>query len=395
MENWIGFQEHVTGRKRDEQGRRVLEHGVDQVGVGVASYDDEGRIRYANEAYARLVGTTRETLLGSHVREVNPEFNPDHFDGYCDEYDPGETRIHETVHERFDTGEQVPVRTTTAGIDDTTYHIGTITDITEQKPDEGRLQREVKRLDEFASIVSHDLRNPLNVAQGHLGLLAEECDSDHISPVENALERMNERITDRLTLARQGRTVNEAEPVDLEAIAQESWRNTHTGSATLETPDELTIHTDPERLRSVLENLFRNSVEHGSTSNRSQAPEDSVEHSSTGSRMKSGDSVEHSSTSPQSQAPEDSVEHVGNDVTVTVGALPTRAGFYVEDDGPGIPEADRDDVFNMGYSTATDSSGFGLTVVQENAEAHGWEVRVTNAEGGGARFEFICVEVEM
>ena len=351
VENWVGFQEDVTERKERERERAALEHGIDQVGVGVASYDDQGRIQYANEAYARLIGTTPEALTGTHIWEVNPGFDPDRFEDYWSSYDLGETRTHETLHERFDTGQQMQVRTTTTRIriDDTTYHIGTITDITEQKTRETQLQREVERLDKFAGIVSHDLRNPLNVAEGHLGLIAEECDTDHdhIDTVRNALNRMNELITDTLTLARQGRTVSETEPTDLGALAQESWRNTDTGGAVLNILDELTIHTDPERFRSVLENLFRNSA-----------------------------------------------EHAGDDVTVTVGALPDRVGFYVEDDGPGIPEADRADIFEAGYSTATDSSGFGLTIVKEIAEAHGWDTSVTEGTDGGARFEFTCVTVD-
>ena len=380
VQNWVGFQEDVTEPKERERERAALEQGVDQIGVGIANYDDWGRIRYANEAYARLVGTTSEELIGSHVWELNPEFDPDRFEDYWNSYDPGETRVHETVHERFDTGRKVAVRTTTTRvrIDDATYHIGTISDITEQKAHEAQLRREVERLDKFAGIVSHDLRNPLNVAQGHLGLIAEECDTDHerIDTVRNALERMNELITDTLTLARQGRTVNETEPTALGRIARESWRNTDTGGAVLDVPDELTIHTDPERFRSVLENLFRNSVEH----------------SPTGSRTESDDSVEHSSTSNRAE-PDDSAEHASDDVTVTVGALPDRAGFYVEDDGPGIPDTDRDDVFEAGYSTATGSSGFGLAIVTEIAEAHGWTVGVTDATDGGARFEFTGVAV--
>jgi len=64
---------------------------------------------------------------------------------------------------------------------------------------------------------------------------------------------------------------------------------------------------------------------------------------------------------------------------------------HVEDDGPGIPDADRDSVLEAGYSTAEESSGFGLTIVQQIVAAHGWAVRVTDAAGGGARFEFTGV----
>ena len=346
VENYVGFQEDVSERKERERDRAVLEHGIEHVGVGIATYDDQGLIRYANEQYAELLGTTPSELVGSHLWEFNPEFDPERFDEYWDSYDLGETRVHETVHERFDTGERVPTRTTTTHvrIDDTPYHIGTITDITESKAHEEQLQREIERLDKFASIVSHDLRNPLNVAQGHLGLVESECDSDHIDPVRDALGRMNDIITDTLTLARQGRVVDETESVSLGATAEKSWQNADTGGAHLDIVDDSTIRADPQRLRSILENLFRNAAEHA------------------------------------------------GDVAVRVGSVDD--GFYVEDDGPGIPEADRDDIFGAGYSTADESSGFGLTIVQEIAAAHGWAVRITDAAGGGARFEFTGVETE-
>jgi signal transduction histidine kinase len=64
----------------------------------------------------------------------------------------------------------------------------------------------------------------------------------------------------------------------------------------------------------------------------------------------------------------------------------------VADDGPGIPESDRLGVFESGYSTAPDGTGFGLTIVEEIAEAHGWEVSVTASRDGGARFEIRGVE---
>ncbi|MBB6646465.1 hybrid sensor histidine kinase/response regulator [Halobellus ruber] len=376
VERWLGFQEDVTERKERDRERAALEHGIEHIGVGVASYDADGRIRYANEQYAEMLGTTRAELTDSYVWELNPELDAERFEAYWNSYDLGETRVHETVHERVDTGERIPTETTTTHvrIDDTPFHIGTITDITDRKAHEQQLQREVERLDKFASIVSHDLRNPLNVAQGRLELLAEEYDSDHIPPARNALDRMNELITDTLTLAREGRIVDETESVSLGRLAEESWRNADTGGAVLDVVDDPTIHADPQRLRSILENLFRNAVEHGSTSNRTES-DDAVERGSTSSRTQSDDAVGRA-----------------GDVAVRVGA--TDGGFYVEDDGPGIPEADREGIFEAGFSTADGSSGFGLTIVREIAEAHGWTVTVTDGADGGARFEFTGVTVE-
>ena len=100
--------------------------------------------------------------------------------------------------------------------------------------------------------------------------------------------------------------------------------------------------------------------------------------------------MEHGSTSSRPQA--DDAEPAGGAVAISVGALDDRRGFYVEDDGPGIPAEEREDVFEAGYSSARDGTGFGLSIVEQVAEAHGWNVRVTEVTEGGARFEFTGVE---
>jgi signal transduction histidine kinase len=85
------------------------------------------------------------------------------------------------------------------------------------------------------------------------------------------------------------------------------------------------------------------------------------------------------------------VRHGGDDVTVRVGRLADGTGFYVEDDGPGIPDADRDGVFHRGYSTSDEGTGFGLAIVATIADAHGWTVTATAGADGGARFEVTVV----
>ena len=238
---------------------------------------------------------------------------------------------------------------------------------------ERALQRQNERLEQFTDIVSHDLRNPLNVAEGRLGLLREECDSQHLEPIARAHDRMEELITDLLTLAREGESATEIEPIDVAALAQDCWRTVDTGNATLHAPIDRTILADEVRLRQLFENLFRNSVEHGSTGSRSETG-DSVEHGSTNSRAGEGSTV----------------ERHGSDVTVTVGELPD--GFYVADDGPGIPPEQRERVFDTGYSTADDGTGFGLSIVQRAVDAHDWEIAVSESADGGARFEITGVE---
>jgi PAS domain S-box-containing protein len=210
---------------------------------------------------------------------------------------------------------------------------------------EQELRQQNERLEEFASIVSHDLRNPLNVAEGRLALARDEVDSEHLADVARAHDRMETLIEDLLTVARLGESGADADVVELAETVDRCWWNVETGSATLVADAECALRADESRLQQLLENLVRNAVEHG-----------------------------------------------GADVTVTVGDL--ADGFYVEDDGPGIPEEKRPQVFEAGYTTAGGGTGFGLYIVDQIAAAHGWDVTATAGDDGGARFEITDVEFE-
>ena len=234
------------------------------------------------------------------------------------------------------------------------------TDITEERRSQqeledavAELERQNERLDRFVSVVSHDLRNPLSVAVGHLEVAREQDDSETLAAVDDALERMEELIADLLTLAREGGSATDPQPVDLANAARSSWETVDTADAALRVDTTETVLADPGRLRQLLENCFRNAVEHGATSPDSAAQRDDGT----------------AQPGPRADDP----------LTVRVGDLDD--GFYVEDDGPGIPEAKRDEVFEAGFTTDENGTGFGLTIVSEVARAHGWTVSVTDAEG--------------
>ncbi|AXG10202.1 PAS domain S-box protein [Haloplanus rubicundus] len=263
-----------------------------------------------------------------------------------------------------------------------TSHVETAVDRAET---EAELRDERDRLEEFASVVAHDLRNPLTIASGRLELLAdaEDAPSEHVEPLRTALDRMESIITDILRLARQGDAIGEVETVDLSACVDDAWRSVDTDAARLRRADDLgTVRADRGRLQQLFENLFRNCVEHGSTNNRRESAGDTVEHGSTESRPKSGDSVDHGSTASHS-------DDAAPSVTVRVGPLDRATGFYVADDGPGIPPDRRDHVFEYGHSSTADGTGIGLAVVERIVRAHGWEITVGESADGGARFDVV------
>jgi signal transduction histidine kinase len=154
---------------------------------------------------------------------------------------------------------------------------------------------------------------------------------------------MRKLVENTLMLARQGKTIEETEPVALDACVEESWATVETANATLDIETAKTIAADENRLRQLFGNLIRNAVEHG-----------------------------------------------GDDVTITVGDF--DSGFYVADDGPGVPAAEREQVFEAGHTSTESGTGFGLSIVREIVDAHGWDIDITESKTGGACFEILGVE---
>jgi PAS domain S-box-containing protein len=354
----------VTERKAREDELSKYRTLVDTAGDAMYALDEEGYITMVNASHVDWSGYTESELVGSHVGEFmpaeaveegveltvellqNPEKQRARFEFPATRPD-GEERIYE---------DNIAVLTD----DDGNYggSIGVIRDITEQKRRERALERQNERLDNFASIISHDIRNPLQVASGNLALARETGDDEVFEKVESAHERIGEIIDDVLALARHGQGIEATEPTDVNSVARDAWATVDTRGMALETKGAQEIAAEPDRLRQLFENLFRNAV-----------------------------------------------EHAGPDTTVTVGPIQpmhttTRInddsgnGFYVADDGPGIPEDERDKVFDFGFSTDADGTGFGLSIVTQIADAHGWATTVAEGRAGGARFEFVKQSVD-
>ncbi|MFC7174290.1 sensor histidine kinase [Haloplanus litoreus] len=185
-------------------------------------------------------------------------------------------------------------------------------------------------------------------------------------------------------------TDEDADSIDLERLVRDCWQLVETHGADLRIEGTCTVRADEGRLRRLLENLFRNSVEHGSTALHSGPRGEGVDRGSPADRV--GSDVD--------------PEPTADPVTITVGVLDDfvrgaraesaasvpRSGFYVADDGVGIPAERRDRVFDDGYSTQPSGTGFGLSIVREITDAHDWTVEVTESADGGARFEFRGIE---
>jgi PAS domain S-box-containing protein len=341
--------------------------------VAVRLVDDAFVVTDVNPAFEDTFGYERERLLGEDLDEfVMPDGDAEVDQSIGDRMKAGVRVEREVRRLTADGPRHFIARTVPLDLDGGWVEGFVIyTDITEQKTRQRQLER-------FAGVASHDLRNPLQVAFGRLdAALADPADAtEHIETALASLDRMNELIEGLLALTGTDSDSLRLTSVRLRSACSVAWEQVETTDANLVLSVGTTrIQADQGRLEQLLTNLFRNCVEHGST----------------GSRTESDDAVEHGSTSLDS-------------VTVTVGLLPdadegsadgsTGAGFYVADDGPGIPADDREAVFGDGYTTSAEGTGLGLSIVAQIASAHGWDVSVTESKTGGTRIEIRGVEVD-
>jgi PAS domain S-box-containing protein len=337
----------AVDQQRTQQRYELL---VDNTPDVVAQVERDGTIVAANPAMADLAGEDREQLRGASLTEQFPETGESWLTAGQAVLETGESRTFESeLDGRHFHNIVVPVDIRTER--DTFQLIAR--DVTERTERARELKRKNERLDRFASMVSHDLQSPLDIATMNAKLLAEEFEEtpDELDAIQRSHDRMERLIEDVLTLARQGDTVDDPVPTSVGEAARKVWPYVDADDTDLVVESDAEILADEGRLQELLSNLFRNAITHG-----------------------------------------------GAD-TVRVGTFADGSGddedtlaFYVADDGSGIPEEDYDTVFETGFSTAGDGTGFGLAIVEQIGDAHGWTVDVGESADGGARFDVTGVD---
>ncbi|SDZ82176.1 PAS domain S-box-containing protein [Haloplanus vescus] len=329
--------QRVERERSLEQARAEYEELFDGMNDSAWVISTDAEFLAVNDAAVETTGYEREELLSMRPHDIDAGLDDDELSALIENMPADGSQVFETVQRTKD-GDHIPVEISSSLI---TYHGETA--ILSIARDISNRKRRESRLAEFAYVASHDLRSPLNVAEGHLELAREAYDSPHLDSVASAHDRMETLIDDLLTLAQEGKDLDDLEEVDLASLVETCWESVPTEDAILDIDVTRSLRADRSRLRQLLENLVRNAVEHG-----------------------------------------------GRDVTITVGQL--DGGFYVEDDGTGIAAADTEAVFDTGYSSDEEGTGFGLSIVEQVVDAHEWEVRVTTSATGGARFEITGIE---
>jgi PAS domain S-box-containing protein len=387
----VGYSREVTERREREgelrKTRQLLTRSLDALDDIYYMLDPDGRIRRWNDTVESVTGHDGDSIEGTVALEYIAEQDHGNIEAAIDEaIETGSARVDARVLAAD--GDSVPYEFTGARIEDESGDlrgiIGIGRDISEHRKHEKTLETQNERLEAFTAIVSHDLRNPLTAIDSHLELYRATGDEEHLEALSETVDRMERLLEDLLHIARYGEGVEDPSPVAPERVVRTAQTGTLTAADALTYEPMPELYAEADRLHRLFENLFRNAVEHAASDGHGSG-DDTTGATADGGSAGPGDETDDGDGDGNSDSDGD------GGVDIRVGPLTDEAGghvgFYVADDGPGIPQTDRERVFESGYSTSDSGTGYGLTVVESVAQAHGWEITVTDSETGGACFE--------
>jgi light-regulated signal transduction histidine kinase (bacteriophytochrome) len=222
-----------------------------------------------------------------------------------------------------------------------------------------QLERSNEELQRFATVASHDLRDPLRVVSGFAEMLGrrygDQLEGDgarYLEAISNGVARMDELIADLLDYARAGRSDTPRERVDCNAVVADALAALDVAirehSAEVQADPLPVVSGYPRPLRQLFQNLIANAIKFA------------------------GDKP------PR--------------VSIWAAEVPGGWRFTIRDNGIGIDRADAERIFGMftrlHASERYPGTGVGLAVCQRIVEAHGGRIWVEPSPAGGSQFRF-------
>jgi signal transduction histidine kinase len=209
----------------------------------------------------------------------------------------------------------------------------------QQSSGTGSAQEEI---DTFVATLVHELRSPLGIAQAYLDIGRENDNNaeEQFEKVSDALRELDRTIDELASMTKNDLTI-EIEEISLAPLVQEVWESIDTSDGSIQIESAVELTADRVLLKILFRNLLSNAVQHG-----------------------------------------------GENSTIHVGAVPN--GFFIEDNGRGIPDEIKDEIFDRGFSNSG-GLGVGLSVVDDIVTAHEWEINIESEVDEGTRVEITNV----
>lgn len=337
------LKQRATSLRKSWETYRDL---VDGVPHPLLVHHTDGEIVEGNQAVCRILGIAEEELLEKNVKEL---LISDHAERYGKRAESitADKQFFETILKTADHTE-IPVEVAATRIEyfGSDAILSIARDLSKFKTYERELEETNARLEEFAAVVSEDLRNPLTVAQGWADMAQEKTGLESLDRVVESLDQIDNVINYTLTLARKGEGLGDLSKIELAKLLTQCWHNVNPTGATLENDVELTIRGDLGRIEQLVETLFA-----------------------------------------------DCAAVSTEQLRITVGNLEYRDGFYITHNGPEIPAVNGDDAVQSAHIGSKERPDCDLKVVQRIAQAHGWRFQLDSPEEASVKFEFSNVDV--
>lgn len=333
--------------------------------------DSKGIISAFNTAASRIFGYTSQDVLGQKVNMLMPEPYQSEHDSYLSNYlGTGEKKvigIGREVRGRRKNGEVFPME---LGVNNMLVNgkimfVGTLRDISERKQAEESIKTYIKKLkqsnqelDDFAYIASHDLKEPLRGLSNNALFLKEDFGDklgskavERIDRIIFLAERMEQLVNDLLHFSRLGQQDLANTECNLADLVQDTL--SMLDAVIVEKNVEIKIQNnmpiiicDKVRMREVFHNLITNAIKYNNKPSKS----------------------------------------------IEIGYSKDNQ-FFVKDNGIGIAEKFREEVFRIfkrlnAEDDSTKGTGVGLTFVKKIIERHGGSIWIESEEGEGTTFHF-------
>lgn len=350
---------------------------LESAGEGIYGLNLKGETTFVNPAALEMLGYTIDELLGQSMHELVHYAFPDG-STYPKEKCPmyaayKDGAVHRVTDEVLWRKDKTPIWV--EYISSPIYHKNTLTgavvifnDISERKETQKKLlkyakalEESNKELDDFAYIVSHDLKEPLRGIENFSKILLEdhedELDEEGVEELHTLIKlsnRMRDLISSILTYSRVGRQELAFKQVDINTIINEKkdlldhFLQEQNATVTIENPLP-TILCDINKIGEVFQNLITNAVKYNDSEEKK--------------------------------------------IRISCKALDNAYQFSVSDNGIGIREADQDKIFKMFYRLHArgeygGGTGAGMTIVEKIVKRHNGKIWIESSEGKGTTIHF-------
>ena len=343
----------ISARKEREQKLKQFQKAVEQTGHAVYITETDGTIEYVNPAFESITGYSKAEATGREPSILKSgEHSDEYYDDLWETILAGDKWEAEVIDKRAN-GDKVVLNQTVSPITDDEgvpeKFVAVANDITQRKAYERQLEEQRDNLDILNQVLRHDIRNDLQLILAYTEMVADTIEDQESQMQLETVRENAEHAVDLTKVAREMAAVmlsaeQELAPISIRSVVMsevEQIREAYPDAPIITASEiqQVSVRAN-EMLGSVFRNLLKNAVQH----NDKEVPT----------------------------------------VAVSSKTQDGRISIRVADNGPGISDAAKEDIFGKGEKGLdSEGTGIGLYLVKSLVESYGGDVWIEDRKEGG------------